>query len=141
MPNENEIPLPDSTFDVVISGQVIEHVRQPWRWMAELTRISRPGGLVITISPVSWPYHEAPIDCWRIYPEGMRAILEQVGLTVELCLWDSLEPRPRRWYPGKSYDYDRSAWARRINRVKAVVGWPLPVAFVTITVARKSAGS
>ena len=51
----------------------------------------RPGGVVATITPVSWPYHEAPIDCYRIFPEGMRTLCEDAGLTVELALFKSLE--------------------------------------------------
>jgi SAM-dependent methyltransferase len=137
MPGEYEIPAPDATFDVILSGQVIEHVRQPWKWMAEVCRVCRPGGLVITVNPVSWPYHEAPVDCWRIYPEGMHALCEGAGLTVEQSRWESLEPRPRRWYPGASYGHYVGRKGRALNRLKAAVGWPLPIAFDTITVARK----
>jgi SAM-dependent methyltransferase len=71
-------PLRDNTFDVVLSGQVIEHVRKIWTWYRELARVCRPGGLVITICPVT-PYHEYPVDCWRIYPEGMKALSEAVS--------------------------------------------------------------
>ena len=91
MQSEYAIPAPDGTFDVVLSGNVIEHVRRPWIWMQELARVCRPGGVVATITPVSWPYHEAPIDCYRIYPEGMRTLCEDAGLTVELALFESLE--------------------------------------------------
>src|SRR5947209_2826297 len=49
-------PVPDSKYDVVISGQVIEHVRKIWRWFPELARMCKPGGLVITINPVSWHF-------------------------------------------------------------------------------------
>jgi SAM-dependent methyltransferase len=84
-------PVPDNTFDVVLSGQVLEHVRKPWIWMKELARVCRPGGCVITINPVSWPYHEAPVDCWRVYPEGHRALAEEAGLTVEMATFECLE--------------------------------------------------
>lgn len=100
-----EFPLPADSFDVVLSGQVIEHVRRPWRWLAECARVTRPGGKVITICPVSWPYHEAPIDCWRMYPEGLRALYEEAGLEIELCTTASLDPvpslRPHRWFLAK----------------------------------------
>ena len=77
---EYDFGLPSNSFDIVLSGQVIEHVRRTWDWMAECGRVCKPGGYVITINPVSWGYHEAPIDCWRIYPEGMRSLYEQAGL-------------------------------------------------------------
>jgi SAM-dependent methyltransferase len=137
MPSEYQIPSADAAFDIVLSGQVIEHVRRPWLWLPELARVCAQGGVVITLNPVSWPYHEAPVDCWRIFPEGMSALCIDAGLTIELSRSESLEPKPRRWYPGASYDQD-SGWRRRwFNRTKATLGWPLPVAFDTITVARK----
>jgi SAM-dependent methyltransferase len=137
MAREHEIPAPDEAFDVVVSGQVLEHVREPWRWMAEVARVCRRGGVVITVNPVSWPYHEAPIDCWRIYPDGMRALCEAAGLVVEESRYESLEPRPRRWYPGPSHDQDLGRRGRLANKLKKAVGWPLPIAFDTVTVARK----
>lgn len=131
------VPADDDSYDVVVSGQVIEHVREPWRWMQELARVCRPGGRVVTVNPVSWPYHEAPVDCWRIYPEGMRALCDAAGLVVESSRCESLEPRPRRWYAGQSSDHYAGPRGRAVNRVKAALGWPLPVAFDTITIARK----
>lgn len=92
--SEVAFPLANDAFDVVLSGQVIEHVRRPWRWLAECARVCKPGGRVITICPVSWPYHEAPIDCWRMYPEGLRALYEDAGLTVELATTAALDPLP-----------------------------------------------
>jgi ubiquinone/menaquinone biosynthesis C-methylase UbiE len=137
MTDEHSIPAEDASFDVVLSGQVIEHVREPWRWISEVARVCRAGGVVITVNPVSWPYHEAPVDCWRIYPEGMRALCTSAGLVVEESRWESLEERPRRWYPGPSRDQDLGRRGLLMNRVKGLVGWPLPIAFDTVTVARK----
>lgn len=100
--SEVEFPLPSDAFDLVFSGQVIEHVRRPWRWLTECARVTRPGGRVITICPVSWPYHEAPVDCWRMYPEALRALYEEAGLEVELAVTASLDPVPslrrHRWF-------------------------------------------
>src|SRR5918998_1346463 len=68
--SEYSFPIPENRYDIVLSGQVFEHVRRVWVWMRELVRVCKVGGVVITINPVSWPYHEAPIDCWRAFPEG-----------------------------------------------------------------------
>lgn len=137
MESEYEIPAPDGSFDVVLSGNVIEHVRMPWRWMRELARVCVSGGRVITVNPVSWPFHEAPIDCWRCYPDGMRALCEDAGLDVEMSTCESLELRPRSWYPGLSHNHERGKRGRLLNRVKSFVGWLLPIAFDTVTIARK----
>ena len=60
---EYQFDIPDESFDVVLSVNVIEHVKQIWVWLRELSRVCRKGGHVITINPVSWPYHEYPVDC------------------------------------------------------------------------------
>jgi SAM-dependent methyltransferase len=78
-------PLEDESYDIVLSGQVLEHVEKIWVWLKELKRVVKKGGLIITINPVSWIYHEAPIDCWRVYPSGIKALAEEAGLAVELA--------------------------------------------------------
>lgn len=138
MSSEYEVPVADNTYDVVFSAQVVEHVREMWTWMKELGRITKPGGRVITISPISWPYHEAPIDCWRIYPAGMEAVCGWAGLSIEHSWWGSLEQPPsRRTYPGASSGgaFDRPP--SMATRLRRAVGWPHPVAHDLVTVARK----
>jgi SAM-dependent methyltransferase len=99
--SEYSFPIPDNTFDIVLAGQVIEHVRKPWIWIKELARVAKKGGYVVIINPASWPFHQAPIDCWRIFPDGMRALYEEAGLHVELSEMATLEPaRSRNMLPG-----------------------------------------
>ena len=128
--DEYTFPMPGGLFDVVLSGQVIEHVRKTWVWIQEVARVCKPGGYVITVNPVSWGYHEAPIDCWRIYPEGMRTLYDEAGLEVQHCAAESLEP-----------------WSHRLPKYlrlfrKVVTGGELPAsglppAIDTITIGRK----
>lgn len=135
----DRFPIEDDTFDVVFSSQVIEHVRKPWLWLRELARVCRPGGHVLTINPVSWPYHEAPVDCWRIYPEGMRALHEEAGLLVQLSLFETLEVDAKlgmRIVPGTSDVGGRWSDVKRL--VKRAIGWPVLCAFDAITVAQKT---
>lgn len=50
--NLNEpLPWPDSTFDVAISTEGIEHLENHFAFLAELNRILRPGGLLIVTTP------------------------------------------------------------------------------------------
>jgi SAM-dependent methyltransferase len=136
--SEYAFPIATSSYDVVVSGQVIEHVRKPWVWLRELARVCRPGGHVLTISPVSWPYHEAPVDCWRAYPEGMRALYEDAGLEVLEARWETLEPRgllPRCPRPVSDHApglvYKLARWLR----------WPLARSYDAITIGRKPTGA
>jgi SAM-dependent methyltransferase len=136
--SEYSFPVESERYDVVLSGQVIEHVRKPWVWMREVARVCKTGGIVITINPVSWPYHEAPIDCWRAYPEGLRALYEDAALEVLVSEWGSLELEGfRRYLPGASEE----AYGRRrrlVNRVLGRLGLPVERAYDTVTVGRKS---
>jgi SAM-dependent methyltransferase len=138
MPSEYEIPVSDGSYDVVLSGQVVEHVREVWTWMVELARVTKAGGHVITISPISWPYHEAPVDCWRIYPAAMEALCAFAGLTCEFMWWGSLEPKPsRRTYPGEGADIVAPRSTTLRSKLRAVIGWPAPVSYDMVTVAAK----
>jgi len=133
--------IPDEHYDLVISTQVIEHVKKPWVWVPELARITKRGGLVITINPVSWIYHEAPVDCWRIYPEGMKALYEQASLTVLMSLWESLEtPQYRRYLPGTSLEH-QSRRKRTLSKLFGRLGFPVERSYDTITIGRKNGGS
>lgn len=80
-----DYPFPNNHFDVIISGSTLEHVRHPWRWMKEIARILKSGGKLFVIAPYAHPYHEHPVDCWRIYPEGMRALFEEAELKTIYC--------------------------------------------------------
>jgi SAM-dependent methyltransferase len=131
-------PIADNTYDIVFSGQVIEHVDKIWRWFPELARVTKPGGLVITINPVSWPYHEAPIDCWRIFPAGMKALCEDSGLTVELSRFESLEtPYFTKALPGRSFQ-NQPHVIRLFFLALGLLRLPVEKAFDTITLARKA---
>jgi SAM-dependent methyltransferase len=88
---EYNYPVNDDTFDIVLSDQVMGNVKLFWIWMEELKRITKPGGYIITINPVSYPKCPAPVDCWRIYPDGMKALNEYLGLKTILSEFDSLE--------------------------------------------------
>lgn len=72
--------LADASVDVLVSGQTLEHIEFPWLTLAEIARILRPGGLACLIAPASGPEHRYPVDCWRIYPDGMRALARHAGL-------------------------------------------------------------
>ena len=137
VPEENVYPINDNYYDIVLSGQVMEHVKKIWMWIKELARICKRNGYVIIINPVSWIYHESPIDCWRAYPEGMKALYEEAGLEVVMSVWESLEiPNYRRYTPGISLQHH--GWKYRIiNMLLGKFGWPVERSYDTITIGRK----
>jgi SAM-dependent methyltransferase len=75
-----EFPLESNSFDLVISGQAFEHIEFPWLTIREIERVLRPGGVAVIIAPSSGPEHKYPNDCWRFYPDGMRALARWANL-------------------------------------------------------------
>ena len=130
-------PIEDESYDLVFSAQVFEHVPKIWIWMKELARITRKGGRIITINPMSWPYHEHPQDCWRAYPDGMRAVSEDAGLEIILSKCESIESRGfKKVVPGIGMEW-QSKKRIIISKMLAPLGFPIEAAFDTVTVAEK----
>ena len=134
-------PIVDSTYDVVLAGNVLEHVPRVWVWVKELARVCKPGGTIITINPLSWTYHAAPLDCWRVYPDGMKALCAEAGLEVVHCSFESLE---KSWYkrtvPGVTFDHYLANLSRPVRvayRIAVRLGFPAMVAYDTVTICRK----
>jgi SAM-dependent methyltransferase len=76
--------VPSSNADLVICEQVLEHVRDPYLAVRNLTTLVHPGGLVLVSTPFLVRLHAHPEDHWRFSPSGMRLLLEAGGLEV---LW------------------------------------------------------
>lgn len=74
--------LAGNSIDVMISGQAFEHIEFFWLTALELSRVLKPEGLCCLIAPSSGPEHRFPVDCWRFYSDGMRALMSYVGLEV-----------------------------------------------------------
>ena len=52
---EDKLPFEDNYFDVVYSKSVVEHFYYPEKIIAEIYRVLKPNGLVITMAP-DWKY-------------------------------------------------------------------------------------
>jgi SAM-dependent methyltransferase len=45
------LPFEDASFDVVVAGELLEHLRDPRRLVAEARRVLRPGGVFVASVP------------------------------------------------------------------------------------------
>lgn len=77
-----DIPLPDNTFDTILSTQTIEHIYDHKKMLKEASRLLRQGGSIILSGPMYWPLHEEPYDYFRFTKYGFRALLEEAGFKV-----------------------------------------------------------
>jgi len=71
-----------SSFDVAISGSALEHIEYFWITIMEVARVLKPEGLFCLIVPSSGPEHKYPIDCWRFFPDGLRALARYAFLDI-----------------------------------------------------------
>lgn len=69
--------IPNKSFDVIISGQTLEHVEDTKEWIKQVEKTLKVNGLVCIIAPWLCPQHWT-IDCWRILPDGMKFLLKKV---------------------------------------------------------------
>jgi SAM-dependent methyltransferase len=77
-----KFPFQDEEYDIIISGQTMEHMEFPWIWITELARVLKKGGTCCIIAPAKIHEHRYPIDTYRYYPDGMRALAKWAGLEV-----------------------------------------------------------
>ena len=52
----DRMPLPDSSVDIVVSRSVVEHLRDPLPAYWELSRILKPDGYFVFLTPNLWDY-------------------------------------------------------------------------------------
>jgi SAM-dependent methyltransferase len=70
----------EEEFDIVISGQTLEHCKYFWLVFAEMVRVTKPGGYICVIAPKIQKQHRHPVDCWRFLPDGMEVLAEYAGV-------------------------------------------------------------
>jgi SAM-dependent methyltransferase len=77
-----EIPRHNESFDTVLCTQVIEHVYDHRKLLAEANRLLRKGGVMILSGPLYWPEHGVPHDFFRFTRYGFQELLEECGFSV-----------------------------------------------------------
>jgi SAM-dependent methyltransferase len=88
----------DSSFDTVLAIQVLEHVFEPGRMVAEIGRVLRPGGTAILLVPQTGTMHLAPrwhanLTRFWIAEALARAGLEVVEIRPLGGFWSTIASR------------------------------------------------
>lgn len=79
---DGTVPVPDQSFDAVLSTQVLEHVEDPGLYLAECFRVLKPEGRLLLSTHGVFPYHPDPVDLWRWTCAGLRREVEQAGFEI-----------------------------------------------------------
>ena len=79
---DGTLPYADSSFDAVLSIQVLEHVDSPTRYLDECRRVLKPGGTLLISTHGIMVYHRDPVDYWRWTHEGLLHLLSNRGFEV-----------------------------------------------------------
>lgn len=81
-----ELPFKDGMFDCVIISEVLEHLGEDERALAEISRVLKPGGVLAASVPSTWP----ETVCWalskdyRTWPGGHIRIYRRGELSAKL---------------------------------------------------------
>lgn len=84
------LPFNDGSFDLAISGQMLEHNKFFWRSFREIFRVLRAGGMCFMIAPSRGDIHRYPTDCYRFYPDAYQAMAEYCDAVLVDC-WIATE--------------------------------------------------
>ena len=68
--------IADSSYDIVVCTEVLEHTLQPFDAAKEIYRILKPGGVAVITTPFNFRIHGPLPDCWRFSEYGLQALLK-----------------------------------------------------------------
>jgi SAM-dependent methyltransferase len=83
---QGRVDAADGSADLVLSFQVLEHVRDVGQYLGEARRILRERGWLILSTHGTWLYHPHPEDHRRWTREGLLAELASHGFETTQCI-------------------------------------------------------
>jgi len=75
-------------FDIVISGQTLEHDAFFWKTLKNMASCLKVGGLLCIIVPSGGAIHRYPIDCYRFNPDCVPKWAEWMELNLVESSWN-----------------------------------------------------
>lgn len=70
----------NSSFDIALLFQVLEHVDSPERVIKEAARVLKPNGVLIISLPFFYPLHDMPYDWGRYTSTALRSFIDEASL-------------------------------------------------------------
>ncbi len=133
VPNENvdivmeqmyTFPVKSRSTDILISGQVFEHIPFVWVSMLEIARVLRYGGYAFITAPSRGHTHSF-YDCWRYYPDSFRALAAWSGLELREAYTDFPPATARKRFDYKGIDVDNAYWGDSVGVFQKTGRYPL----------------
>lgn len=81
------LPFANHSFDLVLFSEVVEHVSEAEKALAEIARVLRPGALLLITWPFNYMIHEDPRDYVRFTEFGMARLLHKHGMEMEKVVY------------------------------------------------------
>ncbi|CAN5868568.1 class I SAM-dependent methyltransferase [soil metagenome] len=100
------LPFADAAFDVVICSEVLEHLHEYDRALAEIRRVLKPGGRFVPTVPRAWPER----ICWALAP-GKDGYADQPGGHVRIFH----EPDLRKSISDLGFSYNGKHYAHALH--------------------------
>ncbi len=143
----HSIPFADDTFAATWTQAVFEHVDDPFKAAAELIRVTRPGGLILTEVAFMQPLHAVPYHFFNMTTWGVQELF--TGCEILECDWFGDLSFTVEWMTnaaGLSTKIDPEELAQlmeRLRRYDALVSHDelQSVASAVYLIARKPAGA
>jgi SAM-dependent methyltransferase len=120
------IPVKSRSVDVVLSGQVFEHVPFFWASLLEIARVMKPGAYFFMTAP-SRGHEHTEQDCWRVYPDGLRAMAAWSRLNLVEAFTDfppTIPGRGRKKLDFSKIDMENYYWGDSVGVFRKPKGYP-----------------
>jgi SAM-dependent methyltransferase len=78
------LPFADASFEFILSTEMLEHVLDPVKVLAEMHRVLAPGGTLILTTRFVYQLHDAPHDYWRYTRPNLERLFSDFSeVTIE----------------------------------------------------------
>jgi SAM-dependent methyltransferase len=72
----HNLPFKDGEVEAILSTDVFEHLKDPFKAASEMKRVLKPGGKVIFVTRFIFPIHDSPNDFWRFSKYGLMELFK-----------------------------------------------------------------
>lgn len=121
------IPLKSNSADLIITGQVYEHIPFFWVSFLEMARVVRPRGLIFMTVPSRGHVHDV-YDCWRFYPDSMRALAAHAGLELLEATTDMPPTYENKRLNYAAIDEKNAYWGDTVGVFRKPTHYPAKIA-------------